>query len=429
MQLRRPNQQGRALAEESLALILAGGHGTRLKNLTRWHAKPAVPFGGQFRTIDFPLSNCLHSGLKRIGILTQYKSYSLNCHIQRGWNFLNNGMGDFVDLLPAQQRMGDGWYQGTADAVYQNLDIIEEYAPTYVVILAGDHVYKMDYGDLLLHHQSSGAPMTVACIEVDVQAAQGFGVMAVDWNNRVFAFDEKPRDPRTLPGKPERALASMGIYVFNTGFLIEQLRQDAKDPVSSHDFGKDIIPSLIDQWPVNAYPFVSKNGEPAYWRDVGTLDLFWQANMELLGGCPAMDLFDRHWPIWTAQEHLPPSRFVFNSERGSHGQAINSVVGNGCLIDGAMVENSIIFNDVTIYAGARVSDSLILPGANIGSDCHLSRVIVDQRCIIPRGTVIGKDAVNDALQYTLSPGGIVLVSSSDCGLPVVETRNRVPAVV
>lgn len=429
MQARRHNQQGRALAEESLALILAGGHGTRLKNLTRWHAKPAVPFGGQFRTIDFPLSNCLHSGLKRIGILTQYKSYSLNCHIQRGWNFLNNGMGDFVDLLPAQQRMGDGWYQGTADAVYQNIDIIEEYAPTYVVVLAGDHVYKMDYGDLLLHHQSSGAPMTVACIEVDVQAARGFGVMSVDWQNRVFAFDEKPPVPRTIPGKPNRALASMGIYVFDTAFLLNQLREDASDPGSSHDFGKDIIPRLIDLWPVNAYPFVGDDGEPAYWRDVGTLDQFWQANMELLGDHPAMNLFDRRWPIWTAQEQLPPSRFVFNAERNLHGQAVNSVIGTGCLIDGARIENSVVFNNVTVCAGTRIRDCLILPGAHIGSDCRLSKAIVDQRCVIPRGTVIGEDALSDATRYTLSPGGIALVSSADCGLPVVESRYRVPAVV
>ncbi|WP_051207047.1 glucose-1-phosphate adenylyltransferase [Saccharospirillum impatiens] len=429
MQSGSVSQQVKSLAEQSMALILAGGHGTRLKNLTRWHAKPAIPFGGQFRTIDFSLSNCLHSGIRRIGILTQYKSYSLNCHIQRGWNFLNNGMGDFIDLLPAQQRTGSGWYQGTADAVYQNLDIIEEHAPTYVVVLAGDHVYKMDYGQLLLQHQASQAPMTVACVEVDVQTAEGFGVLAVDWQNRIYAFEEKPVKPRTVPGKPDRALASMGVYVFNTDFLLARLRDDASDPDSSHDFGKDIIPRLLDQWPVNAYPFVAANGEPAYWRDVGTLDQFWQANMNLLGDQPLLDLFDLRWPVWTTQEQLPPSKFVFNAQRGRHGQAIDSMVSNGCQVYGATVRGSILFNNVSVGPGTDISESLILSGARIGSDCRLNKVIIDQRCVVPDGTVIGEDAISDARRYTLSPGGVVLVSSSDCGLPVEDSRYRVPAVI
>ncbi len=428
MQARNRNRLARELAEDSLALILAGGNGTRLKNLTRWHAKPAIPFGGQFRTIDFSLSNCLHSGIRRIGILTQYKSYSLNCHIQRGWNFLNNGMGEFIDLLPAQQRLGDGWYSGTADAVYQNLDIIDEHSPEYVVVLAGDHVYKMDYGDLLVHHRESGAEMTVGCIEVDLKAAKGFGVMAVDRQNRVYAFEEKPSEPRSIPGKSDRALASMGIYVFNTDFLRVQLIRDARDPHSSHDFGKDILPQLIDRFVVNAYPFLDVEGRPAYWRDVGTLDTYWQANMELLGHNPPLDLFDRHWPIWTYQEQLPPAKFLFDSQRGSQGLAVNSIVSNGTLLDGASVRNSILFNDVSAGTGTVISDSLILPGARIGKDCRLNKVIIDQRCVIPDGTTIGIDPNLDAIRYTLSPGGVVLVSSQSPGSQIDTGRQRVSAV-
>jgi len=428
MQVRNRHRLTRELTENSLALILAGGNGTRLKHLTRWHAKPAIPFGGTFRTIDFSLSNCMHSGIRRIGILTQYKSYSLNRHIQRGWNFLNNGMGEFIDLLPAQKRLGEGWYSGTADAIYQNLDIIEEHAPQFVVVLAGDHVYKMDYGDLLEQHVASGADMTVGCVPVDVKSARGLGVMAVDRQNRVFAFEEKPEHPRPMPGDSSQALASMGIYVFNTEFLRTQLIRDARDPHSNHDFGKDIIPRLVDQCTIHAYAFTDDNGEPGYWRDVGTVDHYWQANMELLGRTPALDLHDRYWPIWTYQEQLPPAKFLFDAQRGCQGLSVNSIVSNGCLLDGASVRNSILFNDVTADTGTVISDSLILPGARVGKDCRLNRVIVDQRCVIPDGTTIGVDPHLDAIRYHLSTGGITLVSDAGQTSNQGRDRQRITAV-
>lgn len=428
MQARNRHRLARELTENSLALVLAGGNGTRLKHLTRWHAKPAIPFGGPFRTIDFSLSNCLHSGIRRIGILTQYKSYSLNRHIQRGWNFLNNGLGEFIDLLPAQQRMGEGWYSGTADAVYQNLDIIDEHGPDHVVILAGDHVYKMDYGDLLARHVESGAEMTVGCVPVDIKSARGLGVMAVDRQNRIYAFEEKPEHPRPMPGDSHQALASMGIYVFNAGFLRAQLIRDARDTHSGHDFGKDIIPRLIDQWPIHAYPFADPDGQPAYWRDVGTVDNYWQANMELLGHNPPLDLHDPRWPIWTYQEQLPPAKFLFDAQRGCQGLAVNSIVSNGCLLDGASVRNSVLFNNVAAGTGTVISDSLILPGARIGRDCRLNRVIVDQRCTIPDGTTIGVDPHLDAIRYHLSPGGITLVSEPGHNHHSGQDRQRVTAV-
>lgn len=428
MQARNRHRLARELAENSLVLVLAGGSGTRLKQLTRWHAKPAIPFGGSFRTIDFSLSNCLHSGIRRIGILTQYKSYSLNRHIQRGWNFLNNGIGEFIDLLPAQQRLGEGWYAGTADAVYQNLDIIDEHAPEYVVVLAGDHIYKMDYGDLLVEHVESGCEMTVGCVPVDLKSARGFGVMAVDRQNRVYAFEEKPDHPRPMPDDAQSALASMGIYVFNTDFLRTQLIRDAREPYSSHDFGKDIIPRLVDHRTINAYPFVDDEGNPGYWRDVGTVDSYWQANMALLGHNAPLDLFDRRWPIWTHQEQLPPAKFLFDAQRGCQGLAINAIVSNGCLLDGASARNSILFNDVSAETGTVISESLILPGARIGKDCRLTRVIVDQHSVIPDGTVIGTDPHLDALRYHLSPGGITLVSDAGPSSSGAHTRPTVTAV-
>lgn len=424
MQARNTSRRSDRLVDKTLALVLAGGNGTRLKTLTRWHAKPAIPFGGQFRTIDFSLSNCVHSGIRRIGILTQYKSYSLNCHIQRGWNFLNNGPGEFIELLPAQQRLGASWYYGTADAVYQNLDIIEQHNPEHVLVLAGDHIYTMDYGELLVHHKESGADMTVGCIEVDLDAARGFGVMAIDDAHRIRAFNEKPAHPRAMPNKPDQALASMGIYVFRPGFLKQVLIQDARDPESSHDFGKDILPRIIDQYRVNAFPFRERNSESSYWRDVGTVDSYWKANMELLGPDPELDIYDEEWPVWTAQGQYPPAKFLFSPEYNCHGSAVNSIISKGCILNGASVRDSVLFTRASVDPGSSVSESLLLPGSKVGSNCWLNRVIVDQNCRIPDGTVIGADIEQDRTRFPVSADGIILVSPDSIPSPAYSRPER-----
>ena len=330
------------LTRDTLALILAGGRGSRLKQLTRWRAKPAVPFGGKFRIIDFPLSNCMNSGIRRVGVLTQYKSHSLILHIQKGWGFLRGELGEYIELLPAQQRIDEAsWYTGTANAVYQNLDILRNHDPRFVLILAGDHIYKMDYGSMLAFHVEQGADMTVGCIEVPVGEASAFGVMSVDSNRRVVKFSEKPAAPEPIPGAPELALASMGIYIFNTAFLYEQLIKDADAVDSSHDFGKDIIPSVIGNYRVMAYPFRDPaTGRRAFWRDVGTIDAYWRANMELIAVTPELNLYDREWPIWTYQEQWPPAKFVFNDE-GRRGMAVDSMVSGGDIISGSLVRRSL----------------------------------------------------------------------------------------
>ena len=405
------------LTRNTLALILAGGRGSRLMHLTKWRSKPAVPFGGKFRIVDFPLSNCINSGIRRIGVLTQYKAHSLILHIQKGWGFLRGEFGEFVQLWPAQQRMDTStWYEGTADAVYQNIDIIRNHNPDYVLILAGDHIYKMDYGAMIAHHVETGADMTVGCLEVDLEKAKEFGVMTVDTDQRVQHFQEKPSDPQPLPGREDVALASMGIYVFNRGFLFEQLIKDADISDSTHDFGKDIIPRVINNYRVMAYPFRDvRSGQQAYWRDVGTVDAFWEANLELIGVTPPLNLYDKTWPIWTYQEQVPPAKFVFDDE-DRRGMAVDSMVSGGCIISGSTVRHSLLFSNVRVNSFAYVEDSLILPDVDIGRRCRIRNAVIDRGCIIKEGTEIGEDPEADrAAGYYVTDGGVVLVTPEMLG--------------
>lgn len=398
------------LTRETLALVLAGGQGTRLKDLTRWRAKPAVHFGGKFRIIDFPLSNCVNSGIRRISVLTQYKSHSLNRHIQRGWGFLGGELGEFVELIPAQQRLGDSWYAGTADAVLQNLDIIRRHEPSYVLILAGDHVYKMDYGTMIGAHVESGADITVGCIEVPCAEASAFGVMAVDEDYQIIKFKEKPAHPESIPGKPGIALASMGIYVFSTDVLFNELENDSSVEGSSHDFGKDIIPSLLSKRKVQAFPFKDPvSGGEAYWRDVGTVDALWQSNLELTGITPELDLYDAEWPIWTYQEHVPPAKFIFD-DSGRRGMAVDSMVAGGCIVSGATVRHSLLFPRVRVNSYSEITDSVLFPSVEIGRNCKIKKALIDRACVIPPDTVIGFDEAADRERFYVSPGGVVLVT-------------------
>lgn len=410
------------LTRHTLALVLAGGRGSRLKDLTRWRAKPAVPFGGKFRIVDFPLSNCVNSGIRRMGVLTQYKSHSLIRHLRQGWGYLHGEFGEFIEILPAQQRIQESWYAGTADAVYQNLDIIRLHNPDYVLILAGDHIYKMDYGPMLAYHVDHCADLTVACIEVPLADAVRFGVMTVDDHWRIEQFHEKPQVPTPMPGKSDKALCSMGIYIFNRKFLFEQLVADADMPGSSHDFGKDIIPSVIKNYKVVAYPFrESRDGDKAYWRDVGTVDSFWAANLELIGVVPELNLYDDAWPIWTYQAQLPPAKFVFDDDN-RRGMAVDSMVAGGCIISGSLVRHSLLFSDVIVEPFSEVADSVVLPEVTIGQECRLRKVIIDKGCQIPSGTVIGYDAEKDAKKYYVSPGGVTLVTPEMLGQEVHQIR-------
>lgn len=410
------------LTRDTLALILAGGRGSRLKQLTLWRAKPAVPFGGKFRIIDFPLSNCMNSGIRRIGVLTQYKAHSLIRHIQKGWGFLRGEFGEFVELLPAQQRIETDWYEGTADAVYQNLDIIRNHAPSYVLILAGDHVYKMDYGPMIAAHAEHGADLTIGTVEVPIELAKSFGVMSVDTESRVRGFHEKPDQPQPMAGKPGFALASMGIYVFNTDFLFEQLIRDADTPYSARDFGLDIIPRAIDKYRVFAYPFRDvQTGQMAYWKDVGTIDAYWQANIELTDVTPPLNLYDEHWPIWTYQEQLPPAKFVFN-DNGRRGAAVDSLVSGGCIIAGSEVNKSLLFSNVQIESYSSLDRTIVLPEVSIGQRCHIQRAVIDKGCTIPDGTVIGKNAEQDAQRFHVSPEGVVLVTPEMLGDQIHHVR-------
>ena|SRR5690554_1062941 len=403
------------LTRDTLALILAGGRGSRLKQLTGWRAKPAVPFGGKFRVIDFPLSNCVNSGIRRVGVLTQYKAHSLIRHIQQGWGFMRGELGEFVELLPASQRTEQGWYTGTADAVYQNIDILRNHSPEYVLILAGDHIYKMDYGDMLAEHVAQNADMTIGCIEVPIEQAKAFGVMSVDFNHRIIAFDEKPENPVSLPGRDDVALASMGIYIFNAGFLYEQLIKDADNPGSSHDFGHDIIPALINDCKVVAFPYKDVQGnDPGYWRDVGTIDAFWAANLELIGVTPELNLYDADWPIWTHQAQLPPAKFVFDDD-DRRGMAVDSMVSGGCIISGSVVRHSVLFSNVELRSYSLIEDSVVLPDVTVGRHCRLKKVVLDKGCIVPEGTVIGEDAALDAQRFEVSPNGVVLVTPEMLG--------------
>ncbi|MEK8052225.1 glucose-1-phosphate adenylyltransferase [Ideonella sp. DXS22W] len=402
------------LPKRAVALVLAGGRGSRLKNLTDNRAKPAVYFGGKFRIVDFALSNCLNSGIRRIGVITQYKSHSLLRHLQRGWAFLKGEMNEFVDLLPAQQRVDEeSWYRGTADAVYQNQDILAAYRADYIVVLAGDHIYKMNYALMLADHVARGRECTVGCIEVPRAEAHAFGVMAVDEQRNIVEFVEKPADPPAMPGKPERSLASMGIYVFNARFLYRELERDMADPNSSHDFGKDIIPAIVKRGQAVAHPFEmscvgSKHGSAPYWRDVGTIDAFWDANIDLTATDPELNLYDTRWPIWTYQPQLPPAKFVHNAD-DRRGMAIESLVSGGCIVSGA-VFRSVLFSSVRVHSHAKVNWSVLMPGVQVGRGARLTKVVVDRGCSIPDGMVIGEDAAEDARRFHRSEQGVTLVT-------------------
>lgn len=408
------------LTKSTYAMVLAGGRGSRLHELTNWRAKPAVPFGGKFRIIDFVLSNCVNSGIRRIGVATQYKSHSLIQHIQRGWSFLNGQFGEYLDLLPAQQRVSeDQWYRGTADAVFQNLDIIRSSKCDFVVILAGDHIYKMDYGKLLAFHVEKKADMTVACLEVPVKEAYAFGVMGIGEDARVVEFVEKPANPPSIPGKPEVSLASMGIYVFNTRFLIEQLIRDADSPKSSHDFGKDIIPHIVENYRVFAQSFEQScvgmgDDKVPYWRDVGTIDSYWEASMEMTKVIPDLNMYDQEWPIWTYQEQLPPAKFVFD-EPDRRGMAIDSLVSGGCIVSGSTVRRSLLFSDVRVNSYSSIEDSVLLPDVDVGRHVTLKRVIVDKNCKIPDGLEVGINVEEDRKRFHVSPNGITLITADMLG--------------
>ena len=404
----------RRLPKQAMALVLAGGRGSRLKQLTDVRCKPAVYFGGHFRIIDFVLSNCMNSGLRKMAVLTQYKSHSLLRHLQRGWNFLKSEMHEFVDLIPAQQRVDEEvWYRGTADAVYQSLDIIKANKPEYVVILAGDHIYKMDYARMLADHALSGAGVTVGCIEVDRQEAKAFGVMAIDENKKVTSFVEKPADPPAMPGKPDRSLASMGIYIFTADYLYRMLDEDIALEGSSHDFGKDIIPKAVGEGQVVAHFFQDScvyNSEkaPAYWRDVGTIDAYWEANIDLTATVPELNLYDRSWPIWTYQEQLPPAKFVHN-EANRRGEAIESSVSAGCILSGS-VHNSLLFSNCRVHSYTQIHGAVLLPEVQVGRNVRLTKVVVDRGCRIPDGLVVGEDPDDDARRFYRSEGGVTLIT-------------------
>jgi glucose-1-phosphate adenylyltransferase len=408
----------RQLARRTLALVLAGGRGSRLKDLTDRRAKPAVHFGGKFRIIDFALSNCVNSGMRRIGVITQYKSHSLLRHLQRGWSFMRNEMNEFVDLLPAQQRRNEeDWYRGTADAIWQNLDIIRNSTPPeYIVILAGDHVYKMDYSVMLADHVEGGRGVTVGCIEVPREEATGFGVMAIDGERRITAFVEKPADPPPMPGNARVSLASMGIYIFSADYLFRLLEEDAADTASTHDFGKDLIPKAVAEGQALAHPFsMSAIANPpysrAYWRDVGTVDAYWAANLDLASVTPELNMYDRDWPIWTYQEQLPPAKFVHDDEAEARvGQAINSLVSGGCIVSGATVKDSVLFSNVLVRSYSQLERCVVLPDVHIGRRCRIRNAVIDRRCRLPEGLVIGEDAAADARRFHRSEHGVVLVT-------------------
>ena len=406
----------------TLALILAGGRGERLKNLTKWRVKPAVHFGGKFRIIDFALSNCLNSGIRKMGVLTQYKSQSLIRHILNGWGLLHPELGEFIEILPAQQRIAEEWYQGTADAIYQNIDIIRRYDPEFVLILAGDHVYKMDYGPMIMYHHKRNADITIGCIETPIADALGFGVLKVDDQYRVTSFYEKPDHPEPITGDENHALVSMGIYVFSSSFLYEQLINDADNTDSSHDFGKDIIPNVIQSSKVFAYPFHEYGtGQPLYWRDVGTVDSYWKAHMELTSVVPELNLYDEEWPIRSSPRQYPPAKFVFNDD-GKRGMAVDSMISSGCIISGAHVEESLLFSNVHIEVGTRIKQSVILPDVVIGPHCSITKAIIDRRCEIAAGTVIGEDRQADEDRFYVSPNGVVLVAPDMLGQVVHRVR-------
>ncbi|MDZ7748817.1 MAG: glucose-1-phosphate adenylyltransferase [Halofilum sp. (in: g-proteobacteria)] len=415
----KPERFVSRLTRETLAVVLAGGRGTRLGGLTIDRVKPAVPFGGKFRIIDFTLSNCVNSGIRRIGVLTQYMAHELIQHVVHGWSFFRGEFGEYVELWPAQQRVGELWYQGTADAVYQNADIVEMHEPEYVLVLGGDHVYKMDYGTMLGFHVEHGADLTVGCMPVPREQASAFGVLDVDEEGRVERFVEKSPDPPAIPGEPDLALASMGIYAFRRGWLLECLREDAADPDSSHDFGKDILPKAVaSDCQVFGFPLRDPvEDKPGYWRDVGDIDSYWRANLELIGVTPELNLYDQEWPIWTYQEQWPPAKFVFDDD-SRRGMAVDSMLSGGCIVSGAVVRHSVLFSNVWIAEGSRIDDSVVLPNVRVGRGCRIRRAIINAGCDIPDGSVIGEDPMADAARYEVSPEGIVLVTRQHLGAGV-----------
>ena len=410
------------LTRDTLALILAGGQGSRLHELTDWRAKPALYFGGKYRIIDFTLSNCLNSGIRRMGVLTQYKAHSLIRHLVRGWTWFQAE--GFVEILPASQRVGGEWYRGTADAIYQNLDIIRTHDPRLVLILSGDHIYKMDYGPFLAAHEEREADMTICCVEMPVEEAAGqFGVMTVDESGRIIGFDEKPAKPNEIPGSPGYCLASMGNYVFNTEFLYEQVIKDADTPNTQHDFGRNVIPRIIDDYRVYAYSFRDPDtGQQAYWRDVGTLPAFWEANMELVSKSPQLNLYDMDWPIWTHQVQSPPAKFVWN-EDGRRGQATQSMVSGGCIISGSEVSDSLLFSRVYVHSFSSLTESVILPDVDIGENCRIHKAIIDAGAKIAPGTEIGVDPDADRERgFRVTDEGITLVTPDMLGQQLHFTR-------
>ncbi|HUI99919.1 MAG TPA: glucose-1-phosphate adenylyltransferase [Usitatibacter sp.] len=415
-----------ALARGTLAIVLAGGRGSRLQQLTQWRAKPAVPFAGKFRIIDFTLSNCVNSGIRHIGVCTQYRAQSLIRHLQRGWSFLDGRFGDFVELLPAQQRTTASWYEGTADAVYQNVDLLRRFGFRYALILAGDHVYKMDYARLLEDHVAKGARLTLACMEVPLaQAVGALGVARVDEHDRVVGFEEKPQSPAPIPGRPDRTLASMGVYAFDAAFLDEELRRDAADAASAHDFGRNLIPRLVAEGaPVYAHRFpkscvnVSAGGEP-YWRDVGTVDAYWEANLDLTHVVPDLDLYDREWPIWTWQEQMPPAKFVFDAD-ARRGTALDSLISGGCIVSGSAVRRSLLFTSVHVHSYCTIEDSVVLPEVDIGRHSIVRRAVVDSGCRLPEGFTVGVDPAEDRRRFAVTERGIALVVPEMLGQMIHE---------
>jgi glucose-1-phosphate adenylyltransferase len=414
------------LTRNTFAMVLAGGRGSRLHQLTDWRSKPAVPFGGKFRIIDFTLSNCVNSGIRRVGVATQYKSQSLIRHLQLGWSFLDGRLDEFIEIMPAQQQVNESqWYRGTADAVYQNLREIRHAKPEHVLVLSGDHIYRMDYGRILAAHLEREADVTVACIEVPIEEAKGFGVMAVDAEQRVVSFDEKPASPNPIIGRPDMALASMGIYVFNARFLFEQLQRDADDPKSSHDFGKDIIPHCVRRYRTFAQSFVDSHvgdiDKPPYWRDVGTLDAYWEANMDLVHVTPQLNLYDNNWPIWTWQPQQPPGKFVLDDD-DRRGMAVDSMISGGCIVSGSTVRRTMLFSGVYVHSFSLIEDSIVLPNAQVGRHCVLKKCIIDKNCVIPEGMQIGVDRVADRKRFHVTDSGITLVSREMLGQDVSPLR-------
>ncbi len=402
--------------KNTLALVLAGGRGSRLMHLTETLAKPAVPFAGKFRIIDFPLSNCIHSGIRKVAVPTQYRSHTLIQHVQRGWGFLRSELQEFIEVWPAQQQTADeSWYRGTADAVYQNLDLIRGIRPQYILVLAGDHVYKQDYSRMLGQHIQRKAEVTVACVEVPLEHADQFGVVGVDANDRIASFLEKPADPPAIPDQPDSAFASMGIYIFNADFLFDQLIRDAETEASSRDFGKDLLPYLVSRAKIYAHRFkdscvMNEGADEPYWRDVGTVDAYWEANIDLTRITPDLDLYDQQWPIWTSQEQRPSAKFVFNDNE-RRGEALDSMVSAGCIVSGGTVRRSILFNNVRVNSYALVEDSVILPGCDIGRNARLKKVLLGPDCQIPEGMAIGEDVALDSKRFYRTEKGVVLVTA------------------